>query len=189
MNTDQQKSLIRKQIRELKKQLTPAFKQLEADAVFSAIEKMESFIKAQTIMAYWAMDDELPTIGFIEKWCQHKTIILPSVDGNNLRLKKYKGTEHLVAGDRYAIPEPNGPDFTDTDSIGFVVVPGTAFDSKNNRMGRGKAYYDQLLSSLKCFKAGVGFSFQLIEHVPVDRHDIPMNIVVAGKVVTHITNF
>lgn len=187
MNTDEQKKLIRKQIRALKKQITPAFREEEANTVFAVIEKLESFRQANVVMAYWAMDDELPTRPFIEKWCIHKTIILPSVDGDVLRLKVYHGIENMVAGDRFSIPEPDGSDFTEMEKIGFIVVPGVAFDHNNNRMGRGKAYYDQLLSSLTCFKAGVGFSFQLLDYIPVDPHDVPMNIVIAGKVVTNPT--
>jgi len=42
-------------------------------------------------------------------------------------------------------------------------------------MGRGKAYYDKLLSSLKAFKLGVCFDFQLLQLVPTDEHDIKMD--------------
>lgn len=184
MNTDEQKKLIRQEIRQLKKLVTPQQRVQEAAEVFAQIEKLDFFVKARVVMAYWAMDDELPTRHFIEKWSQLKTIILPSVDGDRLNLRVYEGTGKLVAGDRFAIPEPDGPNFTATGQIDFIVVPGIAFDSLNNRMGRGKAYYDRLLASLGCFKAGVGFGFQLIDHVPADPHDIAMNIVVAGKVVT-----
>ena len=184
MNTDEQKKLIRQNMRQLKKLVSPQQREQEAAEVFAAIEKLEAFGKATVVMAYWAMDDELPTRQFIEKWSPLKTIILPSVDGEKLKLKVYNGLGKLVAGDLFAIPEPNGPEFTAKEQIGFIVVPGIAFDKHNNRMGRGKAYYDQLLASLGCFKAGVGFSFQLIDKVPTEPHDMAMNIVVAGKVVT-----
>lgn len=183
-STDEQKKLLRREIRLRKQFLTDEQKEAEAKTVFGLIESLEPFRKASVIMAYWAMDDELPTRGFIEKWCRQKTIILPSVDGTKLRLKEFRGSENLVAGDLFAIPEPEGDDFNHPELIEFIVVPGVAFDRQNNRMGRGKAYYDQLLASLNCYKAGVGFSFQLVEKVPADPHDIPMNIVVTGGVVT-----
>lgn len=184
MNTDEQKKLVRQKIRQLKKLVTPQQREQEAAEVFARIEQLEPFAKANVVMAYWAMDDELPTRQFIEKWSRLKTIILPSVDGEKLNLKVYENTGSLIPGDLFAIPEPDGPCFTAAEQIEFIVVPGVAFDSRNNRIGRGKAYYDHLLSTLRCFKAGVGFSFQLIDQVPVDPHDITMNIVVAGKVVT-----
>lgn len=184
--TDGKKKELRKTIRHLKQFLTPEAIEDESKAVFDIIESLDEFKTAKCIMAYWAMKDELPTQSFIERWFNKKQIILPSVDGNKLRLKEFKGYETLHQGDLFAIPEPDGPDFDTPDSIDLIIVPGVAFDYQNNRMGRGKAYYDELLSHMKCFRIGVGFRCQLLEEVPTDLHDVKMNIVVAGRVKTAI---
>ncbi|MGC8141454.1 5-formyltetrahydrofolate cyclo-ligase, partial [Salmonella enterica] len=42
-------------------------------------------------------------------------------------------------------------------------MPAVAFDRQGNRVGRGKGYYDRLLSDTKATKIGVGYDFQLIE--------------------------
>jgi 5-formyltetrahydrofolate cyclo-ligase len=78
-------------------------------------------------------------------------------------------------GENFGIPEPSGELFKDYNEIDLILVPGVAFDIENNRMGRGKAYYDKLLSSLKAFKLGVCFDFQLLQSVPTDEHDIKMD--------------
>jgi len=184
--TDGRKKELRKTIRHLKQFLTPEAIEAESKAVFDIIESMDEFKAAKCIMAYWSMKDELPTQSFIEKWFDKKRIILPSVDGDKLRLKEFKGIEKLHQGDQFAIPEPDGPDFDTPETIDIIIVPGVAFDFQNNRMGRGKAYYDELLSRLKCFRIGVGFSCQLLKEIPTDIHDVRMNIVVAGKVKTTV---
>ncbi|HAQ64857.1 MAG TPA: 5-formyltetrahydrofolate cyclo-ligase [Bacteroidales bacterium] len=184
--TDEKKKELRKTIRQLKQILTPEASETESKTVFNLVESLDEFKAAKCIMVYWAMKDELPTRKFIEKWFHKKQIILPSVDGNKLRLKEFKGTDTLHQGDLYAIPEPIGPDFETPETIDLIIVPGVAFDPNNNRMGRGKAYYDELLSHLKCFRIGVGFRCQLIDEVPTDVHDIKMNIVVAGEVKTGV---
>lgn len=61
----------------------------------------------------------------------------------------------------------------------MIIVPGVAFDNNNNRLGRGKAYYDKLLKESKSYKVGVCFDFQLIEEVPVDEYDIKMDLIIS----------
>ncbi|HQG08910.1 MAG TPA: 5-formyltetrahydrofolate cyclo-ligase, partial [Dysgonamonadaceae bacterium] len=69
--------------------------------------------------------------------------------------------------------------FVDFDSIDLIIVPGVAFDRKLNRLGRGKGYYDRLLSQLKSPKIGICFDFQLLESIPVEDWDIKMDMIVA----------
>lgn len=177
---DEQKKALRREIKILKSQLSLQEKKRISSTIFSRLESCETFQKANTIMLYWSMEDEVHTHDFVQKWATKKQIILPCVNGAHLELKIYQGTEHLVAGDRYGIPEPNGPLFTKPETIDLIVVPGVAFDRQNNRMGRGKAYYDKLLASVKAHKTGICFSFQLLETVPTDQYDIKMDEVIAG---------
>jgi 5,10-methenyltetrahydrofolate synthetase len=61
----------------------------------------------------------------------------------------------------------------------IMIYTLEAFDKNKNRMGRGRGYYDKLLSSSKAFKIGVGFDFQVLDKVPTEEFDIPMNRIVA----------
>ncbi len=131
-------------------------------------------------MFYWSMDDEVFTHDFVCKWSTDKQVILPVVNGSTLDLKVFKGVEHLVAGENYGIPEPDGELFTREQDIDFILVPGVAFDTNNNRMGRGKAYYDRLLHTLSAYKVGVCFHFQLLPSVPTDQYDIKMDKVISN---------
>ena len=61
------------------------------------------------------------------------------------------------------------------------LVPGVAFDSAGNRLGRGAGYYDQLLASANGRKIGVAYDWQILDAVPTEKNDIPMDIVVSEK--------
>ena len=61
-----------------------------------------------------------------------------------------------------------------------MIVPLIAFDSENRRLGHGKGYYDRFLSSSEALKIGVAFSEQKIRRVPVEAHDVPLDIVFFG---------
>lgn len=151
-----------------------------SELIMKQIEMLPEFMKAEVIMAYWSIKGEVYTHEAIRRWSKTKTIVLPSVDGNVMNLKLFTSSDSLIAGDLYSIPEPDGPLFIDYDAIDLIIVPGVAFDRRNNRMGRGKAYYDKFLRSLNTTKAGVCFSFQLFDSIPCDEHDIAMDKVIAG---------
>jgi 5-formyltetrahydrofolate cyclo-ligase len=85
----------------------------------------------------------------------------------------------MQAGEQFGIGEPTGPEFTDLESIDMIIVPGVAFDREGNRMGRGRGFYDRLLSTTPhAFKVGVAFGFQMVEQVPTEPFDIKMNKVI-----------
>ena len=169
---------IRKQIRILKNNISFEEKQLRSAKIFDKLEQNPVFNNAKCILFYWSMPDEVQTHDFILKYAEIKQIILPSVQNSILVLKQFEGISGLKSGEKYGIQEPDGDDFTDFDKIDLVIVPGIAFDKDNNRMGRGKAYYDGLLPKLKACKIAVCFEFQLIDVVPTDEHDIKMDEII-----------
>ncbi|MDE6142896.1 MAG: 5-formyltetrahydrofolate cyclo-ligase, partial [Muribaculaceae bacterium] len=56
--------------------------------------------------------------------------------------------------------------------------PAVAYDRKGNRLGRGKGFYDRLLQTTSATKIGVGYEFQLVDEIPVEPHDVGMDMVI-----------
>lgn len=174
-----EKKEIRTTIRELKRSLTTKEKELAGIEVFRKIELLPEFKSAQTILIYWATPDELPTQQTILKWCNEKQILLPSINGDKLVLKRYLPKGKLIQK-TLGIWEPDLSENYEG-KVDLVIVPGIAFDRNKNRLGRGKGYYDRFFKKYKPTKIGVGFNFQLIESVPVSRHDVKMNRIFTPK--------
>lgn len=147
-----------------------------AEEVFSQLENTPAFMMADNILIYHSLPDELQTISFLKKWRDRKHFFLPRVNGVNLELLPYVESE-LRKG-AYDIEEPTGTATTDVDEIDLMIIPAVAFDRKGNRLGRGKGFYDRLLAESKATKIGVGYEFQLIDEIPAEPHDVPMNIVI-----------
>ncbi|MBN2788719.1 MAG: 5-formyltetrahydrofolate cyclo-ligase [Candidatus Delongbacteria bacterium] len=174
------KKALRKLIRKLKKELTPELRKIKSDSIMNKIEDDVHFQNAETVFICWAMDDEVDTRDLIIRWSDRKIFILPSIDGDDLILKRFTGINCLKNGDLYDIPEPSGEPFEDISGIELAIIPGVAFDKNNNRMGRGKAYYDKILLQMKnkTFLLGICYDFQFIDSVPVETHDMLMDKVV-----------
>ncbi len=165
-------------MRERKLAITRKQKENASVAVFSQLEQMTDFINAETVLIYWSMSSELPTHSFIEKWSKKKTILLPSVKGNGLRMKKFVSADVLVEGETKT-KEPKTENYTG--KVDLAVIPGIAFDKKKNRLGRGKGYYDRFLSKKEIPKYGVCFHFQLLKKVPTSRKDVKMDKIITPK--------
>ena len=101
--------------------------------------------------------------------------------GDDLRLLPYNGTDSLKPG-IFGIMEPIEQETTvDESEIDLIIVPGVAFDRQLNRMGRGKGYYDRLLSTLQAPKIGICFDFQLQDTVPTESFDKKMDMIITEK--------
>lgn len=175
-----EKKALRIEIRQLKRACPLEERRRKSLSVWEAVERDEVFQQAETVLAYWSMDDEVYTHDFVKRWAGSKTLLLPCVKGDELELRYFDGEERLQPGEGYAIPEPVGELFTDWGKIDLILVPGVAFDKFGNRLGRGKGYYDKVLKQTGAYKLGVCFDFQLVERVPVEPHDVKMDRVVAS---------
>lgn len=171
------KKEIRKQIKELRLGLSDSDKNIASHDVFNRLENHSEFIKAENILFYYSLPDELPTVNFIRKWSKSKNIYLPRVNGDDLDILAYDDSNLSIGS--YDIEEPIGDELIDYNTIDLIIVPAVAFDYDKNRLGRGKGYYDRLLSkAVNAIKIGVGYDFQLVEKLPTEQHDIPMDYII-----------
>ncbi|WP_162198157.1 5-formyltetrahydrofolate cyclo-ligase [Geofilum rubicundum] len=179
MEMIQKKKALRKHITYLKSVVPLLQMQEESRHVVAAIEALAVFKQARTVLAYWPMFKELDLSSLLNKWQAEKVFLLPVVQGDSLEIRRFQGETSLAPGPSFGIMEPVGPAFNAFGDIDLVLVPGVAFDEEGRRIGHGKAYYDRLLPQLtKAFKIGVGFSFQLVEDVPSEAHDVRLDLVV-----------
>lgn len=142
------------------------------------MEETELFQSSSCIAIYHALPGEVETADFIEKWAKKKTILLPVVEGDDLRLVQYMGKESLKEG-TYGIMEPEKCiSQYDLSDIDLLIIPGIAFDRQGNRLGRGKGYYDRLLATIDAPKLGICFDFQLHDTIPIEPFDKKMDCII-----------
>ena len=71
----------------------------------------------------------------------------------------------------------------------LLIVPLVAFDEQGHRLGYGGGYYDCTLSRLTASGAvsvGVAFEDQLVNEVPSEIHDIPLDWIITEERVRRI---
>ena len=180
-----EKQHIRSRIKNQKSLLTEKERRDAAQRVFETLERSAAFMLADRILMYHSLPDELSTHEFIDKWSGRKRFFLPRVNGVNLELLPYGRTALRLGA--FQIEEPQGDEVTPAELMELIVVPGVAFDRRGNRIGRGKGFYDRLLTETKATTVGVGYDFQLLDEVPADVHDAPLDMITTetARIVFH----
>ena len=177
------KKELRQQIKQLKAMTPVAVREVEASMVFNTIKAMPVWQQAQHILCYWSLPDELPTHESVNQWlADGKSIYLPRVKGDDLEIVPYHGSQSLDDNNKFHIGEPVGEP-VDASCLELIIVPAVALDAQRNRLGRGKGFYDRLLSTTTCPTIGVVCDFQFVDEVPVEPHDRPLDCVVTSDTV------
>ena len=102
--------------------------------------------------------------------------LLPRLTPQGMDFAPITGPQDLVAGP-FGLTEPKQDLLAVRPQV--VVLPGLGFSRDFHRLGYGKGHYDRVLQNLGgALTIGVGFSFQLVDHLPVESHDQQLDAVV-----------
>ncbi len=116
-----------------------------------------------------------------------RRLVVPRVSGDRLEHHEIHSLADLRAAPFGLLePDPMAPTI-EVEEIDLVAVPGVAFDRAGNRLGLGKGYYDRFLSGSRAVKAALLYSCQLVDEVPVARHDVPMDLLITEDAVEPAT--
>jgi len=143
---------------------------------------------ARTIAFFASFRSEVFTFDMIrEALLRKKHVCLPVTDREcyQLLFRRIFDLERDLAPGAYGIPEPRSEELplVEEDDIELVVTPGAAFDMLGHRLGYGGGFYDRLFAQIRpdCLKVGIAFSFQLVDAVPHEPTDVPVDIVVTDQ--------
>ena len=179
---------------ELRKRILDLIKnQKEEDAFRKDRVILEKFLalpvfeRAKTILFYASIKGEVDTFAMMERSLElKKRVVLPVVqeEAKYIIPMMIRSMKELKPG-TYDIPEPavSMERAIALEEIDLVVVPGVAFDRKNNRLGRGAGFYDRFLSELPLTTPTIGLAYdvQIVEALPgLETHDRPVT-----QVLTH----
>lgn len=151
------------------------------------IFSLPEFREARVVFYFASFRSEVSTLSQIKEALRMgKKIVLPRVDPRLKVLKLYeiKDVGELSPG-CMGIPEPAVPEERrrEIDDVDLVIMPGAAFDVRGNRIGYGGGYYDKLLSGMKkdAPLIAVAYEEQVVDRVPVEPHDIRVDMIVTDR--------
>lgn len=178
-----EKERLRRQVRPLRR--AEPDRDRQSRAIFSRLRSLPEWNSAGSILYYVGIRDEVPTREALDKDLGNsRQVAVPWCSGNELRLSRVTAVDQLVPA-AYGIPEPaeelrNSAALVPPSDIDVALVPGLVFDVRGNRLGYGRGYFDRLLAMLRpdCLKIGLAFDCQIVEAVPSEAHDRPVDLIV-----------
>lgn len=174
------KQEIRDRLKKIKLNISLEEREQSSFEVMKRVETLSQFKDSEKVLLYNALPDELPTQCMLDSWSITKELYLPVVVGDELVIRRYNPASMKIGA--FGIGEPDGDEIA-LDEIDMIIVPGVAFDYEHNRLGRGKGYYDRLLVNSKAFIVGVGYSLQLLDSIPAEKHDVKMNCIITENTI------
>jgi len=152
---------------------------------------LQEFTKSEKAMLYFSVGNEVKTKGIIERALEEgKKVFLPVTDFGARKIEpvQISSLEELKKN-KQGLFEPIGSKTIKASELNLIVVPGVAFDRQGNRIGTGKGFYDNMLRrvSRKVSLVGLCFEENLEERLPVESHDIKMDLIVTDKEIVRCT--
>jgi len=169
----------------------------ESDSIARRVLALPQVQRASGVAVFLSMDQEVQTLSLLDELLRlgkHVSVPVIEAQGDSTMLQMRFARFHAgaeLAKDKWGIPSLQGAvEYAHESDLDVIMTPGLAFDANRQRLGRGKGFYDKFFKAVdasraaiglpKTFKVGLALSFQLVRAVPVDAHDVALDVVVTA---------
>lgn len=188
------KSQVRQAMREQRKQLSDHDRdRFSATLLFNFVRYFHSMLhEGNVACALFEPMRKEPDVGLLDLWCEHQGIpvALPHVEQDpgvmTMRWAARDRSRPLISCPYVEQPTAHRPM--------VVFVPAWAVDRQGNRVGSGKGYYDRFFATWSraqtqssMLLVAVVFSFQFVEEIASESHDVPMQYVLTEREVWDVS--
>ena len=175
------KSKLRSKILNLRKKNSNKKLSLNPDRIYRFLKKNK--INFKNVGGYYPCNyeiDDLNVLNFLRN--KGSNISLPIIRENNqMDFFEFTNSDPLKIN-KYGIAEPISAKKIYPD---IIFVPLVAYDNDKNRLGYGGGFYDRYLEKMgkikKILKIGLGFSYQELKKIPINKHDKKLDLIITEK--------
>jgi len=179
---NQQKTETRKILKSTRASIPETTRMDAANSITEQILRLNEIRDARTIFIYISYASEVHTHALIKALlAAGKTLAVPKIiNSDYMQAETFSSWEDLVPGELGILTPTdstpcNGP-------FDVAITPGLGFTLSGQRMGFGRGYYDKWFAQNKVrHKIALAFEVQLINEMPVEDTDVPMEKIVTEK--------
>ncbi len=174
--------------------LSDKVRQAKSISVMQNFWTLQGMQQWSTLFIYVNFRSEVETLELIKK-CINRDIrvAVPLVEASAVRMIPLliKDPEQDLVPGYYNIPEPDPKKSLrlEPGEIDAAVIPGSVFDIHGGRLGYGGGYYDRFLlnDAPQAKRIGLAFELQVVDNVPLEPHDQPLDILITEERIVNIT--
>jgi len=182
------KKEIRKNILQTKDALSNEIVNDKSIVIFNKLSETNFYKDANNVMLYISFGKEVVTKYIIDDLQSHrKRVFIPVTvpQTKALIVSELKDFEKDLQVGHFGVMEPKEETLRPVDPsiLDLVIVPGVAFDKSGYRIGYGGGYYDRFIPRLsdKATTVSLAFDMQLVDKVPTNQYDIPVEYIVTEE--------
>jgi len=178
------KAALRKPIHAALQRISPAAREAASAQARTLLKEQSIWKNATSVLFFAPVSNEVDVWPLLEEAINMgKTAALPrfdSADQSYVACRVQNLQNEIVAGE-FGIREPAARCAEiPLGKFDLVLVPGVAFDLRGCRLGRGRGFYDRLLTEVRGAKCGVAFDEQIVTEVPVGTSDVQVDFILTA---------
>lgn len=181
------KKIIRREILVKRAKLGKETHIMLTNEIITKLKDTIYYKNAKTIMIFISFGSEIDTHEFIKNGIKEgKNIVVPVTFHENRVMKPSRVLDFDEFEPGYfniLTPKEEFIRYIDPSEIDLIIVPGAVFDRDGYRVGYGGGYYDRFLSKIdkSVPKIAIAFDMQIVEKVPREGFDIPVDFIITEK--------
>lgn len=181
----EEKLRLRKQIIEHMNSLSKERYTTLSEQIAFSLYVQKEWAEAKTIGITLSMENEVNTYPIIEKaWEEGKKVVVPKCNKETRtmsfrQISNFDQLETVYMNLREPIPALT--EEVNADEIDLQIVPGVAYTERGERIGYGGGYYDRYLMHYKGKTLSLAYSFQMVDHIPIEPFDKNVEKIITEK--------
>ncbi|KAA0744363.1 5-formyltetrahydrofolate cyclo-ligase [Bacillus sp. AY3-1] len=181
----EEKVRLRKQIIEHMNSLSEERYTTLSEQIAFSLYAQKEWVEAKTVGITLSMENEVNTYAIIEKaWEEGKKVVVPKCnkETRTMSFRQISNFDQLeIVYMNLREPIPARTEEVNADDIDLQIVPGVAYTERGERIGYGGGYYDRYLLHYKGKTLSLAYSFQIVEHIPVEPFDKNVEKIITEK--------
>ena len=181
------KKILRKEILTKRNNIDVVEKEEMDKKILNKFYESKYYRESKNIFIYISYDSEINTKEIINKsLIDNKKIYVPRTEFKTRLMDavEIRSLDDLIESE-YGILEPSIYEpHIEPNELDLIVVPGVGFDRNGGRMGYGAGFYDRYFKKIskdkmkKIVKLALAYDFQILEDVPMNEQDVPVNYII-----------
>jgi 5-formyltetrahydrofolate cyclo-ligase len=173
------KAAIRKAVLAKRNAASPEWREMASGDIARHALALAASGPGGAVAGYWPYKSEADPRPLMEQLGRYgRPLALPVIIHPDVIFRRWiEGVELVDAGFGTLGPDPTADETTPA----VLLVPLAAFDRRGNRIGWGEGHYDRVIARLRAagelMTIGIAFSFQEVEEIPAEPHDMPLDAV------------
>ncbi|MCD8096258.1 MAG: 5-formyltetrahydrofolate cyclo-ligase [Ruminococcus sp.] len=185
------KLLLRKDLKSRRSELSQDFIYKGSKLIAENLFRCDEYKSAKVVLCYISTEMEVDTSLIFERACSDKkSFYAPRCEKNSNAMDFYlvRDRDDLErASFNLLEPKESCPKLSGFDGS-ICIVPALSFDLSGGRIGFGKGFYDRFLASYDGISCGLCFDEFLINILPKEQTDVPVDMIVTQTKILSIND-